>query len=110
MNESSKYSGFTFGNNNGNFNLENNGTLNQGVAKTDEDIATALKQINEEIKKLSEDKREIAEPHFDLLQTHLKSGDKEKAKKPLEKLNTLLGSVGSILTIASFLGFGLPLK
>ncbi|MDM5248598.1 MULTISPECIES: hypothetical protein [unclassified Lysinibacillus] len=110
MGESSKYGGLTFGDNKGNITIENNGTLNQGMASQSDDIILALKQLHEDIQSLSDDQRDIAEAHFELLQTHINNGDKEKAKKPLEKLSSLLGVISSIISIASALGLGFPLK
>ncbi len=110
MGESSKYGGLTFGENKGNITIENNGTLNQGIASQSNDINNALQQLHEEIQQLSEDQRDIAEANFELLQTYIENGDKEKAKKPLEKLTNLLGVISSIVSIASSLGLGIPLK
>lgn len=70
----------------------------------------ALKLLHEDIQRLSDEQRDIAEANFELLQTHLENGDKEKAKKPLEKLNAILGAITSILTIASFVGLRIPIK
>lgn len=111
MGDSSKYGGLTFGENKGNITIENNGTLNQGIASSlPNDIINALKQLHEEIQHLSDEQREIAEANFELLQTHIENGDKEKAKKPLEKLTSILGVISSIVSIASALGLGIPLK
>ncbi|WP_155242444.1 hypothetical protein [Lysinibacillus sphaericus] len=110
MSESSKYGGLTFGENKGNITIENNGTLNQGIASHSDDIINALQQLHEEIQLLSDEQREIAEANFELLQTHIENGDKEKAKKPLEKLSSLLGVITSILSIASFVGLRIPIK
>ncbi|MFB7160248.1 hypothetical protein [Lysinibacillus sp. NPDC056232] len=110
MGESSKYGGLTFGENKGNITIENNGTLSQGIASPPSDIINALQQLHEEIQHLSDDQREIAEAHFELLETYIKNGDKEKAKKPLEKLSTIVGVISSIVSIASTLGLGIPLK
>ncbi|MCL1696925.1 MULTISPECIES: hypothetical protein [unclassified Lysinibacillus] len=110
MGESSKYGGLTFGENKGNITIENNGTLQQGIASQPNDIIYALQQLHEEIQQLSDEQRDIAEANFELLQTHIENGDKEKAKKPLEKLTSILGVISSIVSIASALGFGVPLK
>ncbi|GEM_PF-1677066 len=110
MGESSKYGGLTFGENKGNITIENNGTLNQGISSRSDDISGALKQLHEDIQRLSGEQHEIAEAHFELLQTHINNGDKEKAKKPLEKLTAILGVITSLVTIASALGLGIPLK
>ncbi|KOS64691.1 hypothetical protein FJQ98_14490 [Lysinibacillus agricola] len=110
MGESSKYGGLTFGENNGNITIENNGTLNQGIACQSDDMINALRQLHEEIQHLSDEQRDIAEANFELLQTYINKGDKEKAKKPLEKLSSLLGVISSIVSIASALGLGIPLK
>ncbi|MFF2175973.1 hypothetical protein ACFVT8_05845 [Lysinibacillus sp. NPDC058147] len=111
MGDSSKYGGLTFGENKGNITIENNGTLNQGIASSlPNEIINALQQLHEEIQHLSEEQREIAEANFELLQTHIENGDKEKAKKPLEKLTSILGVITSIISIASALGLGIPLK
>lgn len=110
MGDSSKYGGLTFGENKGNITIENNGTLNQGIASLPNDIINALQQLHEEIQHLAEEQREIAEANFELLQTHIENGDNEKAKKPLEKLTSILGVISSIVSIASALGLGIPLK
>ncbi|MGE7930697.1 hypothetical protein [Lysinibacillus xylanilyticus] len=110
MGESSKYGGLTFGENKGNITIENNGTLNQGIASLPDDIINALQQLHEEIQHLADEQRENAEANFELLQTHINNGDKEKAKKPLEKLTSILGVITSIVSIASALGLGIPLK
>lgn len=110
MGDSSKYGGLTFGENKGNITIENNGTLNQGISSLPNDIIDALQQLHKEIQHLSDEQREIAEANFELLQTHIENGDKEKAKKPLEKLTSILGVITSIVSIASALGLGIPLK
>ena len=110
MGESSKYGGLTFGENKGNITIENNGTLNQGITSLPSDIINALQQLQEEIQHLSDEQRDIAEANYELLQTYINNGDKEKAKKPLEKLTSILGVISSIVSIASALGLGIPLK
>lgn len=83
--------------------------VHQVNIQTNTEIKEALKNIEQEISKLKDsEEKDDAEIYFQSLTDNIQKNDSGKIKTCLKKLSAIIGNTGSLMTIASFFGLGIP--
>jgi nucleoside phosphorylase len=92
-----------------NSSIGDNNEVHQFNIQTNTEIKEALKNIEQEISKLKDaEEKNDAEIYFLSLSDNIQKNDTEKIKTCLKKLSGFIGNTGSLMTIASFFGLGIP--